>query len=855
MGNFYTYNGTSANSATYIYYDKDSRKDLYENNKYILSHNPLYYGVDSEGEFTTRCIGPSDKKQNYSTINYNSNLIVKSYGHGVYYNTKLEPSFENARCSLRLHPMARAAYNVGTLVGANFGTIRNAKIVANVKNTSNFVGFIGGIAGKQAQGDLYNISVYMNNDLTYDLGTQPLNGDVVYYKQTPILPDKIYQEFNSIVPNFNNDDGGKKRNQFIQDFFKPWDTIEGKKVNTATNITDDVITYKLRPIFVVGGLFGRYIPTYADGFATTVRDITAIYKDNFNSTPGEKRPENAFGVLAGKVDYGITTNSFYFKSLMNCYNCRFSALSNVGEPFNYVNHQFLDGSGWSPVTVTHTAQAANPNDPPITYYSIQSGTSTKRFVGVYEIKNNVFDPVVYNVNSYEHDKTKGEMKLSDSLIYYVGDYPFDLSSHFGGIIRTHNFWNFTRDASGKDEIRNNIQVSGKQQYGDFHHLYYNDPNVDINNTNNYNNAVGHNKRNVASKIINLHDCYSNLDCYIQLYDDYINQWDLFEIPSPTSSYFTGATANKFSQDDIALLTFYWTRSHSQNNVKITNTATVSSYTVTHTFLSGVSSLTSNEAFGIYSGYFNNGLINDQCYTHVRNGTQNTFDGYTTVNYLNGAQCSPADSTNDYATSVDGISPNKLQCYNLSSSAWNSNKIYKKNILRHLNGQFVTNRTEFDIQFNDKVLGTIPTRYPASFAGEYNFNAYNSTVNNVTADEKSLDDVFAFTMPVEFKASNNVIGYTTPLTDYEKEFGVNSQITIGQYVTPHVIYQELNKVDVSSFNTSSVSSRNGFGGLLVVDSSGRNVMFLDNDNNTDLTGNVVTYPTTTISTDKYILRVQ
>jgi hypothetical protein len=173
----------------------------------------------------------------------------------------------------------------------------------------------------------------------------------------------------------------------------------------------------------------------------------------------------------------------------------------------------------------------------------------------------------------------------------------------------------------------------------------------------------------------------------------------------------------------------------------------------------------------------------------------------------------------------------------------------------MNGQFVTNRTEFDIQFNDKVLGTIPTRYPASFAGEYNFNAYNSTVNNVTAEEKSLEDVFAFTMPVEFKASNNVIGYTTPLTDYEKEFGINSQITLGQYVTPHVIYQELNKVDVSSFNTSSVSSRNGFGGLLVVDSSGRNVMFLDNDNNTDLTGNVITYPTTTISTDKYILRVQ
>jgi len=51
-----------------------------------------------------------------------------------------------------------------------------------------------------------------------------------------------------------------------------------------------------------------------------------------------------------------------------------------------------------------------------------------------------------------------------------------------------------------------------------------------------------------------------------------------------------------------------------------------------------------------------------------------------------------------------------------------------------------------------------------------------------------------------------------------------------------------------------------GGLLVVDSFGRNVMFLDNDQNAPITGNAISFPAldlriNTKKTKKIILEVQ
>ena len=49
-----------------------------------------------------------------------------------------------------------------------------------------------------------------------------------------------------------------------------------------------------------------------------------------------------------------------------------------------------------------------------------------------------------------------------------------------------------------------------------------------------------------------------------------------------------------------------------------------------------------------------------------------------------------------------------------------------------------------------------------------------------------------------------------------------------------------------FTTTSVSSNENFGGLLVVDSSGRNVMFMDNETNMPITGNTVAFGTIGLS---------
>ena len=61
----------------------------------------------------------------------------------------------------------------------------------------------------------------------------------------------------------------------------------------------------------------------------------------------------------------------------------------------------------------------------------------------------------------------------------------------------------------------------------------------------------------------------------------------------------------------------------------------------------------------------------------------------------------------------------------------------------------------------------------------------------------------------------------------------------------------------SFTTTSISSENKFAGLLVVDSSGRNVMYYDNENATQLTGNSVYFPCYTYPTNKkkFLLEIQ
>ncbi|MBO7526524.1 MAG: hypothetical protein J6T74_01350, partial [Clostridia bacterium] len=59
----------------------------------------------------------------------------------------------------------------------------------------------------------------------------------------------------------------------------------------------------------------------------------------------------------------------------------------------------------------------------------------------------------------------------------------------------------------------------------------------------------------------------------------------------------------------------------------------------------------------------------------------------------------------------------------------------------------------------------------------------------------------------------------------------------------------------TFTTTAVSSNQNFGGLLVIDNSGNNVMFLDNTNSAPLTGNAIVYPTPLSQDGKELLMLE
>ena len=802
-------------------------------NNYIK--NPLYYGVDNFGYFTVRGVGNSANTATW-TENYNSNLLQKSLGTAYSNNASLEPSYEFTRCSMRLHPQARAAYNVGIIIGANYGTASNIQISAVVRNTSNFVGFIGGLAGKQANGEVNNVTVYMDNELVYDFGNTPGYGDVVYYKQTPFFPDAVKSYLQSQIPYPGIADS------YVSSFCKPWydDTRDDaaslpKTVNTATTVTDDVIAYKLRPIFVVGGLFGRYIPTYGSDInykpmKCFVNNSTVLYKDNYYATVDAnfKRAENAFGVIAGKVDYASTTNSFYFEASMACNNCKFSALSPVGEPFRVFANNF-NGSEWEPITSAATEAGK---------LVLNSAMSNARYVGIYEIKNNLMDSVSYTVNGaatalQNPVSDTSKKSLTNIGVYWGADYPIDISSHNGGITKSFELNAF--QVPDNDFYWNTTVGQTPYTWGPYNILHDKlfEPNFDPTTY-----TGGYNKRNMASKLINLFGCYSNVSGWINIYDNYMNNWNYMEIPS----YYSANSS--FTPDEIYVIQKYWNRNRTHYNGYVNNGDLISA---TLQWPADKSSLfTSGLTTDLkVSALYIEGLLPCQINQYNSNGTQNALDGYTTVDFLHYGWYSVTDTMSDHCDGPDPhqIYAGQLNCYIGNIGSYLNPRRYKKDILHHFNPTFYAEPIEA-ISWQDQ-LSPFPTRSKDDTYFYYTYKSSSGEYNNVDKDYVTLDKAFAFKIPVEFTAHHSNFGYATTANTE------NDYITIGEYLTPTQIRNKLNNTNLIDengyryFTSTSVSSNENFGGLLVVDSSGRNVMFMDNENNMPITGNTVAFGTESI----------
>lgn len=790
--------------------------------------NPLYYGFDNFGFFTVRAVGKYENTVSSLIENYNSNLCQKALGSAYSMNSALAPSYETTRCSMRLHPQARAAYNVGIIIGSNYGTANNIQISAIVKNTSNFVGFIGGLAGKQSYGQVNNVIVSMDNELVYDLGSQPEFGDIVYYKQTPFFPNVIKKYIQGKLEKDTNE-----KTNLINFYCKPWydeNSDDGntfqQTCNTAQTITDDVISYKLRPIFIVGGLFGRYVPSYGSNIDSTklntkVNNSTVLYKDNYSTTNDEyKRAENAFGVLAGKVDYATNSYNFYYDTSLSCVNCEFSALSYVGEPFEvYGNHFDNEIKEWIPDCI----DLGNGTS------SLQHTHSVNHYVGVYELKNNTIDPVVYTVNGSPTANTNGKYKvnkkevdfpkdkrsLSEQGIYWAADYPIDLSSHNGGMIKSHNMFGFIT-ADDPD-----LMLEDGHRW-DVLHKYYNEPN--------YDSAAftgGYNKRNMATKLIALDNCYSNVDNWIQLYDDYINHWNYMKLPSGYEN------KTSYNEEEIYVIQKYWNRIRTKYNGSVNNPAALSSYLNWDN--------ASADLFISTSGHFIEGLMNTQIYPYVALATQNTFDGYTTIQYNHTTWYNYEN--NDFTdVNSHNYSGFEVNAYYEKTDVYNNPRKYEKNILTHYNVGWNVSFDK-DIVWKDRITN-FPIRQTDDTYYYYTYNTTFSNYNKIHSDFNTLTDAFAFTLPITFTAEDNMFGYTTPIVDENK--ATNDYITIGQYFSPAEIRNNIEKSNNKDdkgymyFTTTSVSSDENFGGLLVVDSSGRNVMFMDNENNMPITGNTVAF---------------
>ena len=445
-------------------------------------HDPRYYGLDKNGNWTAQSVrhrlwlqkmadaqttlsnGKYDPRQTADEIHYNWNIekaTIKAEteispnmtDHAEMYDTKPESCYKQEMGSLmlpreimgvplRMPNMGRAAYNISPVVGANFGTIQNVSVKGTRKNLGNFVGFIGGVAGKQERGKIENVYCEITDDFEWfreepkipDITVGNTAGNIVEltekynqemllnnyhvrYKMTPIIPgaktellteaskdpalnaDKyrvypagvadslnddafpvgdewskeaktdafaeylaslqengIYvyrvsdsepgevqfsRDYPVLYPSFRNNPDYLADIQVIEntqpvlDFLTEWYT---NKTVPEGLPTDDVLTFKLRPIFNAGGVFGRIIP---DTAKTSIKDVNAKYEILTDSD--NKDMHCAFGSLAGLVEMQTTNLGQQNSNTGKLLNLQgVNAVSNVSKlnPVGFISQEF-----------------------------------------------------------------------------------------------------------------------------------------------------------------------------------------------------------------------------------------------------------------------------------------------------------------------------------------------------------------------------------------------------------------------------------------------------------------------------------------------------------------------------------
>lgn len=794
---------------------------------------PLYYGLDTNGHFTCGVINGCNSGMHHSVVSdvtvglkigygvsgywsadnhsysanssglnnvcYNTNIIAGIDGNGITSATYCPSAY--CQTTMRMNPIARAAYNIGVIAGANFGKISNIAIKTTAQNTSNFVGFIGGIAGKQGEGVIDSIEIDITNDFIY-------NGDdnsyKVTYKNTPILPPKLRNGFTdyyyseSITKNKSNLD------LMFSAFYEEQDEY---------TITQDCVTYKLNPIFIAGGLFGRYIPTFNIALKDTIGDgylykglnilnSKVEYSDNFTTTKDDKRIENAMGVIAGKIDYattniGISENEIMNESCMKINNCQFHSNTDVGDYILTRKFSFVIDSN----CVEHFEHDLKIDGETTSFYD---GICNTKYIGVYELKYNACDSITLGLtNSGFKEFSENQVELSghDTGYLYACDYPLAVTLSSCGDKAT--LWTL--------EDFNQYETSAN-------------PGLTIPN--------GFNKRNIAANLIQMYNCTTNISPAVVLYDDFYNDWEDFadyepnggsahdwciNIPHTHKAYEVIIDDKKYAKDIYKVLAYNKTTISEDDDNPVV--------------------LQIQELKGI----------------------QNTFDGYTWADskikaaYSNvdyNAWVNPPSTMSDInSTPYEGL----YKTNTADSGEYYNPRIWTKNKRLHVSTYLTPMNKPLTWDFYNE-YGINPTL-------TYNDNRLIIDNNVISAinlfNGKSEDKYYYYDCKETYSEEKcniikenvtftgdivtNIIGY---IRNNKADLNKNYGYVIGEDLTSDIIIKRLN--DTNSFTTTSLSSKEDFGGLLVVDTSGNNIMFLDNVNNVPLTGNNVKFNLNTIS---------
>lgn len=866
MGNIYGnwFNNNLTTTTTSYLFNKDDKTIF--NMALKMAKQPLYYGLDNKGFYTVGLISNSTLATNSTNICYNTNLIQDTLG---WESKDTDKSWSNIVCpsaygmaSMRMNPLTRAAYNIGIIAGANFGTIEDVVIKVTAQNTSNFVGFYGTIAGKQANGYVNNVNVDVDNQFVWDGEDYSYN---VTYKNTPILPQTLKDQFNIITYKFNNTHSSVAATASNLDYYFSSFYENDESVNTATDRLDDCVTYRLRPIIIAGGLFGRYIPTTDKHFNTAnnfvnegcwVNNAIVIYKDNFESTNWQtnsyvgnfKRIENAAGIIAGKCDYGVQGIGIHESEIltyngMNVSNSIFSAVTPTGpEVHGYPTSGYISAYSWD-----NTTSSVGKGDRNFLYtsshisadvnndydFSAQVVTHIKRkYIGVYELKYNACETMCVATDNTAHITSSDSLQVGKDTGYlYTCDYPIKILSNasegaasVASLYINHNF------AQGMSPgCEGNIGTTW---------------------------PTGYNKRNVASWLLHLSNCRTNISPAIVLYDNYVNTW------YNPSNYFDGHHHKKGKVNGVA-------------GVDTTSADYAYSWFCRENYFSRrcwtIYSNTSGRY--VHRDIFNNlsnktGPNIDNCEVQAIN---NTFDGYSFNNagyawgqgnwqqdgntYTYGKYEGWFDSENRYNNprkyeknilvwSSPNLCPSNfdendadsgISAYNFGDNAPAEGKVQLYGV-----GYLTASNSQDNVAITDGVLINKEI-FNRSRIDDYFFYTYTDTSSKFYANQslQNINDSLVQNETVNFGVYDNRMGYYKPVADDRIAYRYN-YYGIGENLSAKQIRERIN--NEVTFTTTAVSSNQNFGGLLVIDNSGNNVMFLDNTNSAPLTGNSIVYPT-------------